>query len=70
MLHPPASGWGNRQTARKTTHKNKLDLQAVAFEQKDVISLVLVLMIDIVTYHLTAIGKHFRDKIYIYAEGH
>lgn len=69
MLHPSASGQGNRQTASTTTHKNNLDLQPVALEEKDVISLFPALMIDIVTYHLTAIGKYFRDKICLYTEG-
>lgn len=59
--------WLRRQRNREHNNTKHLDSQSVAF--KDVSSLVLVLMIDVVTYNFTVIWKLLRDKIYLCIEG-
>lgn len=49
------------ETNRQTQQNNNPDLWLVD-SLKYIISLVLVRMIDVVTYHLTAIGKALRGR--------
>lgn len=64
----PVAEETDRQRAQQ--HIKTIWIYRQQFLSKDVISLVLVLMIDVVTYRLTAIGKHFRGRIYLHEEGH